>query len=141
MKHRLTKLTAAGLAALALTGCAGGASEGTPEDAETTWTLVAGQPEGSTCWDAAEQFASALSDATEGAVAVEVQPVAIDRTTSLDQTMAGVVDLYLDSSLIYGSYGSKEELERPFFSVTMRPSCSRTPRRRRRSWTAPAERR
>lgn len=119
MKHRLTKLTDAGLAALALTGCAGGASEGTPEDAETTWTLVVGQPEGSTCWDAAEQFASALSDATEGAVAVEVQPVAIDRTTSLDQTMAGIVDLYLDSNLIYGSYGSKEELERPFFSVTM----------------------
>ena len=119
MKHRLTKLTAAVLAALALTGCAGGASEGTPEDAETTWTLVVGQPEGSTCWDAAEQFASALSDATEGAVAVEVQPVAIDRTTSLDQTMAGIVDLYLDSNLIYGSYGSKEELERPFFSVTM----------------------
>ena len=119
MKHRLTKLTAAGLAALALTGCAGGASEGTPEDAETTWTLVAGQPEGSTCWDAAEQFASALSDATEGAVAVEVQPVPIDRPTSLEQTVAGIVDLYLDSSLIYGSYGSKEELERPFFSVTM----------------------
>lgn len=119
MKHRLTKLTAVGLAALALTGCAGGASEGTPEDAETTWTLVAGQPEGSTCWDAAEQFASALSDATEGAVAVEVQPVPIDRPTSLEQTVAGIVDLYLDSSLIYGSYGSKEELERPFFSVTM----------------------
>lgn len=119
MKHRLTKLTAAGLAALALTGCAGGASEGTPEDAETTWTLVVGQPEGSTCWDAAEQFASALSDATEGAVAVEVQPVPIDRPTSLEQTVAGIVDLYLDSSLIYGSYGSKEELERPFFSVTM----------------------
>ena len=119
MKHRLTKLTAAGLAALVLTGCAGGASEGTPEDAETTWTLVVGQPEGSTCWDAAEQFASALSDATEGAVAVEVQPVPIDRPTSLEQTVAGIVDLYLDSSLIYGSYGSKEELERPFFSVTM----------------------
>ena len=119
MKHRLTKLTAAGLAALALTGCAGGASEGTPEDAETTWTLVVGQPEGSTCWDAAEQFASALSDATEGAVAVEVQPVPIGRSASLEQTAAGIVDLYLDSSLIYGSYGSKEELERPFFSVTM----------------------
>lgn len=121
MKHHLTKLTAAGLAALALAGCAGRASEGmsVPKDAETTWTLVVGQPEGSTCWDAAEQFASALSDATEGAVAVEVQPVPIDQTTSLEQTAAGIVDLYLDSSLIYGSYGSKEELDRPFFSVTM----------------------
>lgn len=119
MKHRLTKLTAAGLAALALTGCAGGASEGTPEDAETTWTLVAGQPEGSTCWDAAEQFASALSDATEGAVAVEVQPVPIDRPTSLEQTVAGTVDFYLDSSFVYCSYGSGEELGRPFFSLTM----------------------
>ena len=113
MKHRLTKLTDAGLAALALTGCAGGASEGTPEDAETTWTLAVGQPEGSTCWDAAESFAKALSDATEGAVAVEVQPVAIDRTTSLDQTMAGIVDLYLDSSLLYGSF------DRRLHSVTM----------------------
>ena len=125
MKHRLTKLTAAVLAALILAGCSGGAPEEAPEEppvpenAETTWTLAVGQPEGSTCWDAAESFAKALSDATEGAVAVEVQPVAIDRTTSLDQTMAGIVDLYLDSNLIYGSYGSKEELERPFFSVTM----------------------
>ena len=119
MKHRLTKLTDAGLAALALTGCAGGASEGTPEDAETTWTLVVGQPEGSTCWDAAEQFASALSDATEGAVAVEVQPVAIDRVASLEQTAAGTVDFYLDSSFVYCSYGSGEELGRPFFSLTM----------------------
>ena len=125
MKHRLTKLTAAVLAALILAGCSGGAPEEAPEEppvpenAETTWTLAVGQPEGSTCWDAAEQFASALSDATEGAVAVEVQPVPIDRPTSLEQTVAGIVDLYLDSSLIYGSYGSKEELERPFFSVTM----------------------
>ena len=104
MKHRLTKLTAAVLAALILAGCSGGAPEeapeepSVPEDAETTWTLAVGQPEGSTCWDAAESFAEALSDATEGAVAVEVQPVAIDRTTSLDQTMAGIVDLYLDGT-------------------------------------------
>ena len=113
LTHHLTRLTAAGLAALTLTGCAGGASEGTPEDAETTWTLAVGQPEGSTCWDAAESFAKALSDATEGAVAVEVQPVDIDRTTSLDQTMAGIVDLYLDSSLLYGSF------DRRLHSVTM----------------------
>ena len=125
MKHRLTKLTAAVLAALILAGCSGGAPEEAPEEppvpenAETTWTLAVGQPEGSTCWDAAESFAKALSDATEGAVAVEVQPVAISRTTSLDQTAAGIVDLYLDSSLIYGSYGDGEDLGRPFFSVTM----------------------
>jgi len=125
VKHRLTKLTAAVLAALILAGCSGGAPEEAPEEppvpenAETTWTLAVGQPEGSTCWDAAESFAKALSDATEGAVAVEVQPVAISRTTSLDQTAAGIVDLYLDSSLIYGSYGDGEDLGRPFFSVTM----------------------
>ena len=125
MKRRLTKLTAAGLAVLALTGCTGGVPEEVseeppvPKNVETTWTLVVGQPEGSTCWDAAESFAKALSDATEGAVAVEVQPVAISRTTSLDQTAAGIVDLYLDSSLIYGSYGDGEDLGRPFFSVTM----------------------
>ena len=119
MKHRLTKLTAAVLAALILAGCSGGAPEEAPEEppvpenAETTWTLAVGQPEGSTCWDAAESFAKALSDATEGAVAVEVQPVAIDRTTSLDQTMAGIVDLYLDSSLLYGSF------DRRLHSVTM----------------------
>ena len=119
MKHRLTKLTAAVLAALILAGCSGGAPEEAPEEppvpenAETTWTLAVGQPEGSTCWDAAESFAKALSDATEGAVAVEVQPVAIDRTTSLDQTMAGIVDLYLDSSLLYGSF------DRRLHSMTM----------------------
>lgn len=77
------------------------------------------RPEGSTCWDAAESFAEALSDATEGAVAVEVQPRPLDRVTSLEQAAAGIVDLYLDSSFIYGSYGDEEELGRPFFSVTM----------------------
>ena len=125
MKRRLTKLTAAGLAVLALTGCTGGAQEEVseeppvPKNVETTWTLVVGQPEGSTCWDAAESFAEALSDATEGAVAVEVQPRPLDRVTSLEQAAAGIVDLYLDSSFIYGSYGDEEELGRPFFSVTM----------------------
>ena len=29
------------------------------------------------------------------------------------------MDLYLDSSFVYGSYGDEEELGRPFFSVTM----------------------
>lgn len=59
MKRRLTKLTAAGLAVLALTGCTGGVPEEVseeppvPKNVETTWTLVVGQPEGSTCWDAA----------------------------------------------------------------------------------------
>ena len=50
MKHRLTKLTAAVLAALALTGCTGGAQETapSPQSAETTWTLTVGQPEDST---------------------------------------------------------------------------------------------
>ena len=54
MKRRLTKLTAAGLAVLALTGCTGGAQEEVseeppvPKNVETTWTLVVGQPEGST---------------------------------------------------------------------------------------------
>ena len=68
MKRRLTKLTAAGLAVLALTGCTGGVPEEVseeppvPKNVETTWTLVVGQPEGSTCWDAAESFAEALSD-------------------------------------------------------------------------------
>ena len=125
MKRRLTKLTAAGLAVLALTGCTGGAPEEVseeppvPKNVETTWTLVVGQPEGSTCWDAAESFAEALSDATEGAVAVEVQPMPLDRVTSLEQAAAGIVDLYLDSSFVYGSYGDEEELGRPFFSVTM----------------------
>lgn len=125
MKRRLTKLTAAGLAVLALTGCTGGAQEEVseeppvPKNVETTWTLVVGQPEGSTCWDAAESFAEALSDATEGAVAVEVQPMPLDRVTSLEQAAAGIVDLYLDSSFVYGSYGDEEELGRPFFSVTM----------------------
>ena len=63
MKRRLTKLTAAGLAVLALTGCTGGVPEEVseeppvPKNVETTWTLVVGQPEGSTCWDAAESFA------------------------------------------------------------------------------------
>ena len=105
MKRRLTKLTAAGLAVLALTGCTGGAQEEVseeppvPKNVETTWTLVVGQPEGSTCWDAAESFAEALSDATEGA---------------LEQAAAGIVDLYLDSSFVYGSYGDEEELGRPF---------------------------
>ena len=119
MKHRLTKLTAAVLAALILAGCSGGAPEEAPEEppvpenAETTWTLAVGQPEGSTCWDAAESFAEALSDAADGAVAVEVQPAAIARTTSLDQTMAGIVDLYLDSSLLYGSF------DRRLHSMTM----------------------
>lgn len=37
----------------------------------------------------------------------------------LEQAAAGIVDLYLDSSFIYGSYGDEEELGRPFFSVTM----------------------
>ena len=125
MKRRLTKLTAAGLAVLALTGCTGGVPEEVseeppvPKNVETTWTLVVGQPEGSTCWDAAESFAEALSDATEGAVAVEVQPMPLDRVTSLEQAAAGIVDLYLDSSFVYGSYGDEEELGRPFFSVTM----------------------
>ena len=125
MKRRLTKLTAAGLAVLALTGCTGGVPEEVseeppvPKNVETTWTLVVGQPEGSTCWDAAESFAEALSDATEGAVAVEVQPRPLDRVTSLEQAAAGIVDLYLDSSFVYGSYGDEEELGRPFFSVTM----------------------
>ncbi len=125
MKRRLTKLTAAGLAVLALTGCTGGAQEEVseeppvPKNVETTWTLVVGQPEGSTCWDAAESFAEALSDATEGAVAVEVQPMPLDRVASLEQAAAGIVDLYLDSSFVYGSYGDEEELGRPFFSVTM----------------------
>lgn len=125
MKRRLTKLTAAGLAVLALTGCIGGAQEEVseeppvPKNVETTWTLVVGQPEGSTCWDAAESFAEALSDATEGAVAVEVQPRPLDRVASLEQAAAGIVDLYLDSSFVYGSYGDEEELGRPFFSVTM----------------------
>ena len=55
MKRRLTKLTAAGLAVLALTGCTGGVPEEVseeppvPKNVETTWTLVVGQPEGSTC--------------------------------------------------------------------------------------------
>ena len=50
MKRRLTKLTAAGLAVLALTGCTGGAQEEVseeppvPKNVETTWTLVVGQP-------------------------------------------------------------------------------------------------
>lgn len=54
MKRRLTKLTAAGLAVLALTGCTGGVPEEVseeppvPKNVETTWTLVVGQPEGST---------------------------------------------------------------------------------------------
>ena len=62
MKRRLTKLTAAGLAVLALTGCTGGVPEEVseeppvPKNVETTWTLVVGQPEGSTCWDAAGIF-------------------------------------------------------------------------------------
>ena len=85
MKHRLTKLTAAVLAALALAGCTGGTPEEIPEEppvpenAETTWTLVVGQPEDSTCWAAAEAFASSLSVATDGVVAVEVQPAAISK--------------------------------------------------------------
>ena len=29
------------------------------------------------------------------------------------------MDLYLDSSFVYGSYGSGEELGEPFFSLTM----------------------
>lgn len=125
MKHRLTKLTAAVLAALTLAGCTGGTPEEVPEDppvpesAETTWTLAVGQPEGSTCWEAAQTFVSSLFDATEGAVAVEVQLVALDRVESLEQPVAGVTDFYLDSSFVYGSYGSGEELDRPFFSLTM----------------------
>ena len=49
MKRRLTKLTAAGLAVLALTGCTGGVPEEVseeppvPKNVETTWTLVVGQ--------------------------------------------------------------------------------------------------
>ena len=39
-------------------------------------------------------------------MAVEVQPVPLDRVASLEQTAAGIVDLYLDSSFVYGSYGS-----------------------------------
>ena len=60
MKQHLTKLTAAGLAVLALTGCTGGAQETapSPQSAETTWTLTVGQPEDSTCWAAAEAFAA-----------------------------------------------------------------------------------
>lgn len=125
MKHHLTKLLAAGLAALTLAGCTGGTPEEVPEEppvpesAETAWTLAVGQPEGSTCWEAAQIFASSLFDATEGAVAMEVQPVPLDRVTSLEQTAAGIVDLYLDSSFVYGSYGSGEELGEPFFSLTM----------------------
>ena len=121
MKHRLIKLPAAALAVLALAGCAGGVPGAglVLEDAETTWTLAVGQPEGSTCWDAAERFAAALSDATEGAVAVEVQPMPLDRVASLERTAAGIVDFYLDSSFVYGSYGGEEELGRLFFSVTM----------------------
>lgn len=74
MRHRRKTLTAAVLAALALTGCTGGAQETapSPQSAETTWTLTVGQPEDSTCWAAAQAFAAALSDATEGTVAVEV---------------------------------------------------------------------
>ena len=108
MKQHLTKLTAAGLAVLALTGCTGGAQETapSPQSAETTWTLTVGQPEDSTCWAAAEAFASSLSVATDGVVAVEVQPAAIGQVESLEQTVAGVTDFYLDSSLIYGSYDS-----------------------------------
>ena len=120
MKHHLKELLAAGLAALTLAGCTGGTPEEVPEEppvpesAETAWTLAVGQPEGSTCWEAAQAFASSLFDATEGAVAVEVQPVPLDRVTSLEQTAAGIVDLYLDSSFVYGSYGSGEELGEPF---------------------------
>ncbi len=125
MKHRLTRLTAAVLAALALAGCTGGTPEEileeppVPENAETTWTLTVGQPEDSTCWAAAQAFAAALSDATEGAVAVEVQPAAGGQVESLEQTVAGGIDFYLDSSLIYGSYDSGGEMGRPLFSVTM----------------------
>ena len=121
MKQHLTKLTAAGLAVLALTGCTGGAQETapSPQSAETTWTLTVGQPEDSTCWNAAQAFAAALSDATEGAVAVEVQPAAVGQVESLEQTVAGGIDFYLDSSLIYGSYDSGGEMGRPLFSVTM----------------------
>ena len=95
MKHHLKELLAAGLAALTLAGCTGGTPEEVPEEppvpasAETAWTLAVGQPEGSTCWEAAQIFASSLFDATEGAVAVEVQPVPLDRVTSLEQTAAG----------------------------------------------------
>lgn len=121
MKQHLTKLTAAGLAVLALTGCTGGAQETapSPQSAETTWTLTVGQPEDSTCWAAAEAFASSLSVATDGAVAVEVQPAAGGQVESLEQTVAGGTDFYLDSSLIYGSYDSSGEMGRPLFSVTM----------------------
>ena len=64
MKRRLTKLTAAGLAVLALTGCTGGVPEEVseeppvPKNVETTWTLVVGQPEGSTSiWTAVSYMA------------------------------------------------------------------------------------
>ena len=115
MKRRLTKLTAAGLAVLALTGCTGGVPEEVseeppvPKNVETTWTLVVGQPEGSTCWDAAESFAEALSDATEGAVAVEVQPMPLDRVTSLEQAAAGIVDLYLAVSYTHLTHPTTSE--------------------------------
>ena len=55
MRRHLTRMPAAALAVLALAGCAGGVPGAglVLEDAETTWTLAVGQPEGSTCWDAA----------------------------------------------------------------------------------------
>lgn len=62
MKRRLTKLTAAGLALRPSPAAPGGVPEEVseeppvPKNVETTWTLVVGQPEGSTCWDAAESF-------------------------------------------------------------------------------------
>ena len=57
-----------------------------PKNVETTWTLVVGQPEGSTCWDAAESFAEALADAKDGGIYVLFESGAIHYANGMFRT-------------------------------------------------------
>ncbi|MFR6095952.1 MAG: hypothetical protein ACLUIW_11885 [Dysosmobacter welbionis] len=126
MKRRLTKLTAAGLVVLALTGCTGGVPEEVseeppvPKNVETTWILVVGQPEGSTCWDAAGIFCRGTCPTPRKAPwrwrfsrcpSIGLPPWSRLRPGSWTSIWTAVS--YMAPT------ATKKELGRPFFSVTM----------------------
>jgi tripartite ATP-independent transporter DctP family solute receptor len=109
MKKGSALLLAAALLA-ALTGCGTNAGEGSASSSGTvefevqTWRLACSAQKGTVACQAAEYFADQVSDATNGAVTVEV--TAGDKTSDgsdglLSSLTAGEVDLTVQSSLDY----------------------------------------
>jgi len=117
MKFRRTTIAiaATGIAALALTGCAGSAAPAATEGGEagsavpaTTIRLAVGDPAASAVGRTADHFAETVAELSDGAVTVEVFPDGTlfngDQNAAVNLLGNGTLDATIISTSVYASF-------------------------------------